>query len=93
MVAIHRLISGLRRLLHRTRIEQELDEELRDYQARSTEQKFQTGMTREVAARAARVEMGSPEAVKDAARDVGWESIVDALWRDVRDASTAAAEK
>ena len=43
------------------------------------------GMSRDEAVRAARVETeASPEAVKDRARDVGWESVVESLWQDTR---------
>ena len=32
----------------------------------------------------ARAEMGSVDAVKDSVRDVGWESVVESVWQDVR---------
>ena len=41
-------------------------------------------MTPEDARRAARVELGSIEAVKDHTRGVGWEATVEQAWRDVR---------
>ena len=41
-------------------------------------------MSRDAAVRAARVEIGSVEAVKDRVRDVGWESVVESMWQDVR---------
>ena len=41
-------------------------------------------MSREDATRAARVEMGSAEAVKDRIRDVGWESLVESFLQDLR---------
>jgi len=82
-----RLIGGLHALLRHHREEQELDEELRGHVEILIEQKMRTGMSREEAARAARVEFGSLEAVKDYTRDVGWETTVESLWRDVRYAS------
>ena len=84
MVLLRRVISGFGRLFHRNHVEQELDEEVRDYLARATEQNTQAGMTPEAALRAARVHVGSLEVVKDGARDVGWESVADALWQDLR---------
>ncbi len=45
---------------------------------------MRTGMSREAAVRSARLELGSPEAVKDHVRDVGWESLVESIWQDVR---------
>ncbi|HZL93136.1 MAG TPA: hypothetical protein VFB99_05805, partial [Vicinamibacterales bacterium] len=41
-------------------------------------------IARKDAIRAARVEIGSLEAVKDHTRDVGWEARLDSLWGDVR---------
>src|ERR1700737_437398 len=82
MVFLNRFISGLRRLFHAAQTEQELDEEVRAYLETAVEQKMSGDMTREAAVRAARVEIGSLEAVKDRARDVGWESSVETFWRD-----------
>jgi len=82
MVLLNRLISGFRRLFYATQAEQELDEEVREYLETAVEQKMSAGIPRETAVRAARVEMGSLEAVKDRARDVGWESSVETVWRD-----------
>ena len=84
MVMLRRIISGFRRLFQKRAAEQELDEELRGYLESAAEQKISAGLTREAAVRAARVEIGSLEAVKDRARDVGWESAVESLWQDVR---------
>ena len=84
MALFNRVIGGFRALFRRTRVEQELDEELREYLEAVAEEKVRAGMSREAALRAARVEMGSPEAVKDRVRDVGWESLVDTLRQDVR---------
>jgi predicted permease len=43
-------------------------------------------MTREDARRQAHIAMGSVEATKDAVRDVGWESRLESIWQDVRQA-------
>jgi predicted permease len=84
MAWLSRLFGGLRGLLHRARTEEELDAELRDFLEHAVEQKMRTGMTREAAARAARVHLGINDAVKDRVRDVGWESIAESAWLDVR---------
>ena len=81
---LQRLIGGLHALFRSGRTERELDAELRAYLDASTEEKIRTGMAREDAVRAARVEMGSIEAAKDHTRDVGWETSVENVWRDVR---------
>ena len=79
-----RILGGLRALFARTRVEHELDDELRAYLDAAVEQKIVAGMTREQAVRAARAEIGSLEAVKDYTRDAGWESTVESFWQDVR---------
>ena len=84
MPIIGRLIGGLRGLLRRTSVEQELDEELRAYLETAVEQKMSAGMSRDDALRAARVEMGGFAATKDRVRDVGWESLVESVWQDGR---------
>jgi predicted permease len=84
MARLRRLIGGVTALFRGHRVEQELDEELRAYLETSMEEKLRAGMAREEAIRAARVEIGSLEAVKDYTRDVGWETRLESVWRDVR---------
>src|SRR6185503_7536085 len=73
-----------RRVVMKRRSEQDLDEELQSYLEIAVEEQMRRGLSREEATRAARVEFGSVEAVKDNVRDVGWEAGVERLWRDVR---------
>jgi predicted permease len=84
MARFGRLIGGVAALFRRHRVEQELDDELRTYLEASIEGKVRAGMAREEATRAARLEMGSLEAVKDYTRDVGWETRFESVWRDLR---------
>ena len=84
MVPLRRLLAGLRALLRSHRVEQELDAELRAYLEASVEDKVRAGMNPGDASRVARVEIGSLEAVKDHVRAVGWETRLEAMWRDVR---------
>jgi predicted permease len=84
MPSVRRVISGFMALFRRAQDEQALDDELRMYFDASVADKMHAGMARSDAARAARVEMGSVEAVKDYTRDAGWETRLDALWRDLR---------
>src|SRR5688500_9815594 len=84
MAVLRRFIRGFRALFQRTRVERELDAELRDYLQTAVESRMRTGLSREAATRSARVELGSAEAVKDRVRDVGWESLIDTLGQDVR---------
>src|SRR6185295_11966558 len=84
MRPLHRAVSGLLALLRPSRVERELDAELRDYLDAAIDDKMRAGLSRAEAARAARSAMGSLEAVKDQTRDAGWETRVEILWRDVR---------
>ncbi|HVO80338.1 MAG TPA: ABC transporter permease [Terriglobales bacterium] len=84
MPGLWRFLGGLRALFRKAQVEHELNEELLDYLDQAVEQKMQAGMTREQALRAARLEMGNPEVVKEQVRDQGWESIAESVWRDVR---------
>jgi predicted permease len=83
-LSLRRFVGGLKGLFRSHRAERELDEELRAYLECSIEAKISAGMTPEDARRAARIEIGSIESVKDHTRDVGWESAVEHAWRDVR---------
>ncbi|MPY90343.1 MAG: FtsX-like permease family protein [Luteitalea sp.] len=84
MAWLRRLIGGVSALFRKHRVEQELDEELRAYLETSIQEKLRAGMAHEDAIRTARSEMGSLEALKDHTRDVGWESVLESIWQDVR---------
>ncbi len=84
MPLLRNLVGGLRALLRKQRNEREMDEELRAYLDAAVNEKVRAGMSREDALRAARVEMGSREAVKENVRSAGWESQLEALWQDAR---------
>jgi predicted permease len=77
-------LAGLRTLVRKQRVEEELDYEVCDYLEASAQQKMNAGLSREQALRAARLEMGSADAVKERVRDVGWERIVESFWQDLR---------
>jgi putative ABC transport system permease protein len=78
------LSAGLRGLFHKGAAEQELDDELCDFLEKSTAEKMRAGMTREEARRAARIEMGGVEAVKENVRSASWETHCETLWSDLR---------
>ena len=84
MRALHRFLSGWRALASRTRTEQDLDDELRQFYEASVEAKVAAGMSHDEARRAASAELGSAAAVKDWVRDVGWETRLASVWQDVR---------
>jgi putative ABC transport system permease protein len=78
------LFAGLRGLFRKRQGEQELDDELRDFLEKSIAEKMHGGMTREEAQRAARMEMGGVEAVKENVRSASWETHLETLWSDLR---------
>ncbi|HMD83219.1 MAG TPA: ABC transporter permease [Terriglobia bacterium] len=84
MSILRNLTSGLRALFHKQEVEQEMDEELRGYLDAAMKEKMRSGMRPEQALRAARVEMGSLDAVKEEIRSNGWESTLETLWQDLR---------
>lgn len=73
------ILRGLRSLFRRSVVENEMDEELSSFVEASIEDKLRHGMPMEEAARAARVEMGSTNAVKHHIRSFGWEASVEIL--------------
>lgn len=81
--AARRVLAGLRALSGRDRVEQELDEELREYFQAAIDRHVAAGMSREAATRAARIEIGSTTAVKQHVREAGWESRLESVWQDV----------
>ena len=83
MTRLRRVVGGLKGLFGGKRLERELDEELQSYLESSVAAKVRSGMPRADARRAARAELGSIDAVKDQTRDVGWETTVEQVWRDV----------
>jgi putative ABC transport system permease protein len=76
--------SGLRSLVRREHVEQELDDELRHYLAMAAQENVRRGMSPAAAERAARVQMGGLEATKAQVRWGGWEGSVEWLWQDLR---------
>ena len=84
MRILRRFIHDIRVLVRRRRTDDDLGDELDAFLKASVAHKMQSGMSREEAARSARLEMGSALAVRDAVGDVGWTAICEATWRDFR---------
>ena len=78
------LYRGLASLFSKRRVDRELDEELAAFAEASAADKQRAGMSPQAAARAARVEMGSPGSVKHQVWSSRWESIPDNLLKDIR---------
>ena len=84
MSLLSNLAGGFRALFRKQRAEREMNEELQGYLDAAVQEKVRSGMSAEQALRAARVEMGSVEAVKEEIRAAGWEASVESFWQDVR---------
>jgi predicted permease len=74
----------VRNLLRRDRVDRELDDEIEGYADLLVEEKVAQGMSRDDASRAARVEIGRVQVVKEGVRDVRVGAWLDALRQDVR---------
>ena len=81
---VSRILGGLRGLLRKRQVEQDLDDELRQFVEAAEARHRAAGLSARAAARAARLEIGSMEAVKDQIRDAGWERSTETFWQDIR---------
>ncbi len=76
--------QGIRSLFRRQALEREMDDELREFIDASIAEKVRRGMPAKQAAHAARVEMGSANAVKHHIRSATWESRMEIFLRDLK---------
>jgi putative ABC transport system permease protein len=81
---LSRLHSALRNLFTRPRIERELDADVRAYADLLADEKVRAGMDRSEARRAALVELGGIERVKDEVREVRTGAQLETTARDIR---------
>ncbi|MGB0036057.1 MAG: ABC transporter permease [Candidatus Acidiferrales bacterium] len=79
-----RLTSLLRNLFRKQRRDQELDDEVRAYAEMLAEEKMSQGMKPQEARRAARIELGGVEQVKEQVRDVRAGAWLDIFFQDLR---------
>jgi len=84
MSLLQNIAGGLRSLLRRKQVSQELDEELNAFLRMAAEGKMKEGMSREEALRSVRLERGNLEGAKETVRTAGWESFFETSWQDVR---------
>ncbi|HXZ21072.1 MAG TPA: permease prefix domain 1-containing protein, partial [Candidatus Acidoferrales bacterium] len=81
---MNRLNSILRNLLRRAQVESDLDAEVRAHLDLLTEEKIREGLPPAEARRAARIELGGLEQVKEEVRDSRSGVWLEQLWQDVR---------
>jgi putative ABC transport system permease protein len=84
MPLLNQLASLLRGAFTRPRVERELDEELRAYLDQLADEKRAAGMDAAAAARAARIELGGLEQVKEEIREATAGRVVREFLRDLR---------
>jgi putative ABC transport system permease protein len=84
MGLLSKFASFWQTLLHKARVEQDLDEEVRSYIEMLIEEKVGAGATREEARRAALIEFGGLDQVKEEVRDARVGVFLETLWRDLR---------
>src|SRR5437868_3417893 len=84
MSILRSIAGGLRSLFRKEQVSHELDEELNGFLEMAAEEKMKQGMSRKDALRAVRLERGTLEVTKDVVRSVGWESLVETFWQDLR---------
>jgi hypothetical protein len=84
MSLLRNIASGLHSLFRKKQVDLELDEELRGYLEMAISDKMKQGMSRKDAVRAVRLENGSVDVTKEIVRAATWESLVEALWQDLR---------
>ncbi|HKP36562.1 MAG TPA: ABC transporter permease [Pyrinomonadaceae bacterium] len=84
MPLLPRLSSLWRNLLHKDRVEQELSEEVSAYLEMLIEAKVREGLKSEEARRAALIELGGVEQVKESVREIRMGQKLETMWQDLR---------
>src|ERR1043165_8185145 len=84
MPLLHRLSSLWRNLIWKDRVEQELTEEVNAYLEMLVEAKIKEGLKRAEARRAALIELGGVEQVKESVREVRMGQALETVWQDLR---------
>jgi hypothetical protein len=82
-MSLNAIRSGLRGLFRKDLVEHELDDEVAQYIDLATREHIRAGLSPEKAMRAARLEFGGVENVKEHVRSWGWESFAESLLRDL----------
>ena len=84
--------SLIRNLFRKRRVERDLDDEVRSYVEMLADEKLDRGMGAADALRAARVEFGGVDVVKENVREVRMGATIEWVWRDVRYAARVLAK-
>jgi putative ABC transport system permease protein len=92
MPLLSRISSFLRNLFHMTHVEQDLDEEARSYLEMLADENVKAGKTPEDARRAALIEFGGLDQVKEQVRDARVGVFLETIWLDLRNATRTLAK-
>ena len=84
MPLMPRVNSLWRNLVDKEKVDRELAEEIRAHLDLLTETKIKQGLTPEAARRAALVELGGVEQVKERVREIRQGRLLEDLWQDAR---------
>ena len=84
MSLLHHFIAGVRALIQRSRVDQEISEEVKHYFEEATQARMERGFTREEANRAVRLEFGSHVSVQEQVRSYGWQNVIQNFFADLR---------
>jgi predicted permease len=90
---MRKIASFLRNNFLKKRMEQDLDDEIRFYLETTAEDKMASGMSEDEARRAARLQLGSVDSLKDSVRDIRTGAMVERIWQDFRYACRALRNK
>ena len=93
MALLSRTASWFRNLFHRSQIERELDDELRSVRDLLVAEKIKAGMDPDGAERAAALELGALDHLKEEVRDVRAGAWLSGLGRDLRYASRSLRKR
>ena len=83
-MSLTRIRSFFRNLLHKQQVDRELDREVTSYLDMLVQEKLAKGMNREQALRAAKIELGGSDQVKEHVRDVRAAAWLETFAQDVR---------
>jgi len=81
---LRRVIRSLRNVFRKQSLDRELDEEVASYEDLLTAERHAGGLRPDAARRAARLDLGGADAVKEAVRDVRAGALLESLGRDLR---------
>lgn len=84
MPTFRKIRTGLKAIFRKRSQEEELERDVESFLEISVREKMKTGMRRSDAMRAARMEIGSADSVKEEVRAWGWEVWLETLAHDVR---------